>query len=295
MSRRLVLILSILLLIAMGCNIPAIEDITGPSRPSSLEDVIVEPSIGGPEFTVYLAYIWNLADPVFSITCTHPGTLGGDTETVNVPVNHKDENTKFTFTVTEPGSYNVGCQDSAGNSIESVFTVEARGNSGPAGGGNSSGPKPSDFSKAGLKLIIEQATASISELFPHHCVPEIKIANDGTLSGSCSTTMYGDMELNTGALSGKWNGDTNEVTFQLETNSVYTVILTMNGTTKTGQAITTSIFSGIGNITSDTQATGQADWSTECTSTDVDVITCFNDKASEKANGTVPWLMNLIP
>jgi len=86
---------------------------------------------------------------------------------------------------------------------------------------NYSNCKTGDLSVAALQLIVEQATASISGLFPHHCVAEIKIANDGTLSGSCSTTMYGDMELNTGTLSGKWNGNTNEVTFHLETQSVY--------------------------------------------------------------------------
>jgi len=76
---------------------------------------------------------------------------------------------------------------------------------------------------------------------------------------------------------------------------VYTIAQTISGTTQTGQAITISIFDGTGNFTSDTQATCRAVWLTECTGTNVDVISCFNYNASQKANGTVPWLMNLIP
>ncbi len=178
MSRRLILFIIVLLFSALACNTSGVTNIPAPSQPSNLDTVDISPSIGTPPFRVLVAYFWNRADPNFSIICTHPGTLGGDTIQVPLTLNHTDTSTSFEFRVTEPGSYNVNCRDSFGNSVTAVFTVEAAA--------TSQSQQPTGVATSRARLVTGTGTWTVNYTDPTGTCTEpasrveLQLADDGT-------------------------------------------------------------------------------------------------------------------
>ncbi len=291
--------LSLLLCVSLlACNFPGIQLIfdhifpNPPKAPVQVESVTVLPATGSGHFTATVKYSYTDGDGILCIVDTgqHDDEtvlshgLQGSSASISEP---------FSFDFVKPGEHTLTCKGYSGNSSASdTFTVT----SGPDSGSSGSQPLTIKSTSAGLTLLVEKATSSIPGLFPHHCVPEVNIAADGTLTGSCSVTMYGNSEQDTGTLIGNWYADTGKINFHLETKSVYTTSRITGGTQETGRTITNTIIDGTGNLVSALQATGNADWSTDCSSSNADLIHCFRPgQASEKANGTVPWQLNFNP
>ena len=295
-QHRLLWFVCLLISISLACNLVRKTDV-------QIKSVTISPRIGsvGATFSVTVKFFEH-NDSSDGVRCFE--TTGYDPVSVyQHGIGATETSQVFTFIYSYmPGKRSLRCETESGSSQSQwvEFTVvpvsQPPATQPPVATQPQALPGNTQGKTAGLALLVEKATSSIPGLFPHHCVPEVNIAADGTLTGSCSVTMYGNSELNTGILTGTWAADSGEINFHLKTKSVYTTSRIQGGTTTTGQTITNTNIDGTGKVVSNLLATGNADWSTDCSSTNADIVSCFSpQQASAKANGTVPWQLNLNP
>ncbi len=296
LTRPHLLFFLLILFVSLACYGPW----AAPSRPtpapskSSITAVTTEVFAGGNVHT-QIKYIRGQEDQA-ALTCDYPDGNGGTSQYTYVDPDKDNPGTvtSFDFTLKKNGAYQVTCR--MGSSARSAnFTINEPEPSQPAAA-ESTKHKPGEITSASLVLVLDKATSTIPGLMPHHCTPEVHIAADGALTGSCSVPMYGGSEMNTGTLTGMWNGDTGEVTFRLETTSIYTNKTSSQGVEITGQTTWGIVFNAKGSVTSELQATGTAEWSAECASSNTEAVICSDSqKDSLKAAGAVPWLLNFNP
>jgi hypothetical protein len=306
--KRLAAIFTLLLvLILPACNFPGLE--TKPPSESRLNSVRVT-SIEPPyDFFVELGFYHQVGDQDYRITCTVPDEKGM-ANTISRGDFSWYGTDSFNIKVKKPGNYAVNCTDGR-YSASALFSVaEEQSNTGetdpalkPSGeDGSFTIPKPGDFATAGMWMYFEKGTSSLEGYgVPQQCLPGVNYTHaggtsafdidpTGKITGACYLEYGGGVARLSGTLTGNWDGKTNQITFRLETQTETDV--TSFG--KSATFINQTVFTGTAEFNSAVQASGTADWSTECSVTDVTVTQCGNapNQASLAAEGTVPFVIN---
>jgi hypothetical protein len=303
---KIVIFFSILALMTMACSLSGLPAGSGTSE---LRVVNVSPGSGRSPFTMMVSYIWVLGDPGFAITCRFPNSLG-DEVSLMMALNQKTESISYEFYVEKAGSYTVECDDHRNHSASALFTVIANDAppanpappADPVNPGSFKIPKPGDFNSAGMWMVFDEGNSDVpGYAVPRQCLPGVNYSQAGgtshfdidpagNMTGDCKLEYNeGKMRL-TGSMTGAWDGQKDEITFHLETLTEIDAVT--NG--KTGMSSNKTIYEGTAHFNSDVQASGTANWHTECVTSDPAVIQCSSDKGSAtlSANGSVPFVIN---
>jgi hypothetical protein len=291
-------LLLLLVIASLACDLPSIspsEEKTG------IQAVLVSPLSGSGTFKIRVIYYHRLGDPVQKITCS----VNGDEFTLQ-PTNQIGNQEFVTdYIVTEPGKYTVSCGSGLKDTNWDSFTVVKPDDTSTTG---LKKHKPGEITSGGMWMLFDQATSDLAGYaVPRQCLPGVNythvggtsnldVAADGTLSGKCRLSNFGGGSQLSGSLTGKWDAESGEVSFELETETVNTVSITRNGVQISGVSTNTTIYTGTGKFTSEYQATGMAQWQTSCVTTNPEATVCMSkERPSVKANGTIPWQINFNP
>jgi hypothetical protein len=268
--------------------------------------------------TIRVSYQYNSQDPdPLKITCVVDGEDGPRYDTRMVPVTESGE-TSYTIKISKPGNYKVTCTAN-GKPLQynDTFQIQEQPSQpnepvdeqkpGDQPEGTVKIPKPGDFATAGMWMYFDKATSDVAGYsVPRQCLPGVNYTQaggsssfdidlEGNMTGACELTYYDGAERLTGTMKGTWNGETNEMTFRVETRMEYTA--TVNHQSGTLVNATVYEFSGVLTWNSEMQAAGTAQWHNECESSNPDAVICFNMnyKAELTANGDVPFVINFNP
>jgi hypothetical protein len=295
MSRRSFLLILFMIFLGLGCGSG-----TPTSTPTSrLLTVIISPSSGSGSFAVMITYTWNPADQGFTITCTRPDP-NGYPATDSIPITQEDADYYLTFSLTKPGSYNVDCVDSYGNSDSTAFTVTGESME------TSTATKAVEFKNATITFNGDQILFDSPPLggataawLQGYCWPPqdlqnngnsyFKVGDDGTLNGKCSVDTQSDHIL--GELTGNYeekNGSVT-VTFKLVASHVWTPV----GDEANGHTAEV-VLNGSGQLV-DNIASGTAAFKVTCNAHGN--ATCFHDTNFQdlEYTGTIPFTITFLP
>ncbi len=246
-----------------------------------------------------------------TLTCTYPGENGQTlqytyTDTDPAKEDFETRNDSLDFVVKKSGTYVVTCQ--LGNSQKSAnFTITEQSqpmtNTVPGGappttlGPFTSGKMWFEFARAtsrgpnfhllqgclpGLH-IPNTAVWTYSDFF--------KVAADGALTGECTasaTQSDGTQQVTSKLTQGQWTED-GQVAFRLETSHVVTL--------KDGAAYIDLVWTGTGQFTDSTTASGTATWTGTCQTNAYDAAPCGKAEWGSyvEDGGTIPWIITFTP
>lgn len=304
MPKRIFAAFIILLAVtSLACNMVSLI----PSAATTgVKGVSVNPSKGSGTFAVKIDYTHRLGDPVQLVVCA----AAGDEHTLQPSDDPGDQVLALPIWVVEPGKYTVTSSSKADDAYSAEFEVIV-----PEG---EQEPKPEEYTDGGFKkhrpgeitsggmwMLFDEGTSKPEGFpVPRQCLPGVNytqaggtsnldVAPDGTLSGACSLSYYGGDQQLTGTLTGTWNGDTGEIVFHLETQTIYKASISKDGAQISGVSTTTTVYDGKGKITSEYQATGLATWVNDCSTTNPEAVVCYSREAPVwHIEGTVPWQIN---
>jgi hypothetical protein len=301
-KRILTFFLVFMVITSLACDIPTIL----PSgMKTGITAVSVSPYSGTGSFTLIVKYYHRLGDSVQIVSCTmnslkfslQPSTAQGYQELTH------------SFTYSDPGIYRFSCNSNETDGKMAEFEVIKPDEGTIPSETTVTGfkkHKPGEITSGGMWMLFDQGTSDLPGYpVPRQCLPGVNytqaggtsnldVAADGTLTGSCALSYYGGDEKLTGTLTGKWDGDSGEIVFHLETQTEYFGTIKDRGdTTISGTMTNKTVYDGKGYMTSEYQATGEANWSTECSTTNPEAVVCLSIQVPTlKAKGTVPWQIN---
>ncbi len=304
MFRRFFTLFIALLVIGLACNAPvemipksadATDDPGEGGLPSSetiktnVTEISISPASGKPNqsLAVHVRYERG-APPPDPVICAYPDQNGNETQsqhTVNPPDQKTGESFDswdFSISVSQPGTYPISCWGAATSKMTSFFTIRDAGQAADT-------VEPANFTKATLTIQWAKVVATEGDTVNIYSCREVQVvvSAEGGLSGACQASpASSDQSPVSGNLSGKWNRDTGDVTFHLESQ------MTVTGSPDTSKqahwAVTVNT-GAPGRFVSDAQAEGEANWTNTCDAHPD--ISCYDLTTHKHAAGTVPWVM----
>jgi hypothetical protein len=300
---------------------------------TTVKSVAVSPPSGNGEFTMAVNYetYWSLGKIIPGILCYYVTPTGVTQQigTINLDLyNGADkiinEIQTLTFTVTQPGIYLAGCApEKRGGPVTTTFTVLENATPTPklpvqitATPTRTTKPtlKPSPRPKATRTATPQAKNLQGKIVFDYHsyqssrpsgageldritkwCIPEVIIAPDGIISGTCEFSGTADLVKSTVIAS-----VTGSAVQGGSFNFTYTV--TEKGSNgwdlKPGENPSVPVWSneakweisyiGSGNFTSATQASGTANFDFTCDSGADNLLWCWK-QPKESFSGTIKW------